>query len=170
MSAPWKVDDVADMQGAHVQFAHVARHLYRPSERWGDVIPSTGDLRRRACDAGCIRSQLTAYYPSCREASDGCREHVLRDHDNLLCPAYRSALREAAESGRHAPAEDHTHISVGDSGVLVIVRKMRASSRPEVKTAYRVVPRGTEPEIGDFLKAAVRKLRDKTSWEGEGSR
>jgi hypothetical protein len=56
---------------------------------------------------------------------------------------------------------------VGERGVMVIVREVGPTRRPEVKTAYRVIPkRGDSPE--DFLKAALAKLRDKTSWKGKG--
>ena len=172
MSRGWRVSDVADMQGEQVQFAHVAKHLYNPREQWQQVVRDLGDPRHGAWEAGCVRSELRAQYPDCDRVTDRCREHVLRDHDEVLAPAYREALRAAQDVGRLGPIVDDTRawVFVGDSGVMVIVREVGRPGLPEVKTAYRRVPRrseGREPE--DFLKAAVRKLRDKTSWRGGGS-
>ena len=131
-----------------------------------------GGLRIAPRQAGCVRAELRAPHPDCHRVTDQCREHVLRDHDEVLSPAYRRALSDAEEVGRMGRMGDDKRAwaFVGDRGVTVIVREVGRPRRPEVKTAYRVVPRrseGREPE--DFYKAAVRKLRDKTSWKGGGS-
>lgn len=172
MSGRWKVDDVADMEGERVQFAHVAKHLYAPRERWSQVVPDLGDPRRRVQEAGCLLAELRARNPDCYRVSDRCRAVVLEDHDRFLAPAYRRALRDADDHERKGRLDDDARAwaFVGDRGVMVIVREVGRSRRPEVKTAYRVIPRrgeGVEPR--DFFKAAVRKLRDKTSWKAGSS-
>jgi len=155
------------MESDRVRFHHVARHLYKPEERWGHVIPHLADVRGLAWKAGCAEVILDAPYPDCDRASPSCRAHVLRDHDTLLAPAYMGELSLADQAGRvgNLLAGVRGWAFVGDRGVMVIVREVGPSRNPEVKTAYRVVPRrGREPE--DFYKAAVQKLRDKTSWKG----
>lgn len=171
MRARLKVIDIVDMQGDRVRFAHVAKHLYKPSEKWEQVISGLRNPRREACDAGCVPAELQASYPDCCRVTPQCRTHVLQDHEKLLAPAYREALAEAERSGRVGRLGDEkAWFWVGDHGVVVIVRAVGRAQRLEVKTAYRVLPRsgdGTRTE--DFFKAAVRRLRDKTSWKGGGS-
>lgn len=169
MSARWKVCDVADMRGPREQFMHVAKHLYNPAEIWEQVVPGLGDPRVRAWEVGCLRVELSSPRPDCYRVSDACREHVLRDHDERLAPAYRAALAESERSERYGRnVGDRTGWTfVGDRGVTVIVREAGRPRRPGVKTAYRVkLPRGEGRSSEEFFKAAVRKLRDKTSWEG----
>lgn len=159
------------MEGERVQFVHVARHLYRPEERWDQVVPELGDARGRAWTAGCAPALLEAPHPDCHVASEACRAHVLADHDRLLAPAYRAELRtaEAAERLGRLGEGPRGWAFVGDRGVLVIVREVGSQRRPEVKTAYRVTPgRHDSRRPEDFFKAAVRKLRDKSSWKGGG--
>ena len=172
MSRGWTAADARLMDGERVQFAHVARHLYRTSERWDQVVPELGDARGRAWAAGCAPAVLEARHPDCYVASDACRAHVLSDHDRILAPAYRLELCTADTAGRFGHIDDDVRswAFVGDRGVLVIVREVGPQRRPEVKTAYRVVPRRGDPRRPeDFLKAAVRKLRDKSSWKGGGT-
>jgi hypothetical protein len=170
MSDPWKVSDIADMQEERVQFAHVAKHLYNLHEHWEHVVPDLGDPRCSAWEAGCSPAELSRPQQDCYRVTDQCRQHVLHDHDKVLAPAYRQALVEADLSRRSGKLGDNRGwVFVGDLGVIVIVREVGRPSRAEVKTAYRVHPRpgaGAAPE--DFLKAAVRKLRDKTSWISGG--
>jgi len=157
------------MESARVQFAHVVRHLYRTSERWDQVIPDLGDARGRAWSAGCAPAVLEAPHPDSCEASDACRAHVLRDHDEVLAPAYREEMVSAEASGRVGGLNEDSRgwAFVGNRGVFVIVREVGRPRRPEVKTAYRVIPLpGASQRPEDFLKAAVRKLRDKSSWKG----
>lgn len=172
MSRDWRATDVHAMDGERVQFAHVARHLYRTSERWEHVVPDLGDVGGRAREAGCAPAVLGAHQPDCDRASDGCRDHVLRDHDRILAPAYMQALGDAEAAGRFGRLHEGPRgwAFVGDRGVFVVVREVGPRRRPEVKTAYRVVPpRGDPRRPEDFLKAAVRKLRDKSSWNGGGT-
>jgi hypothetical protein len=160
------------MDGERVQFAHVARHLYRTSERWDHVVPDLGDARGRAREAGCAPAVLGAHQPDCDRASDGCRAHVLRDHDQILVRAYMQELGGAEAAGRFGRLYEGPRgwAFVGDRGVFVVVREVGPRRHPEVKTAYRVVPpRGDLRRPEDFLKAAVRKLRDKSSWNGGGT-
>lgn len=171
MSRQWKASDVHPMELNRVRFHHVARHLYRPEEHWEQVIPGLGDARGSAWKAGCAESILEAQNPDCDRASPDCRTHVLRDHDDILAPAYLKELESGDRVGHAGHLLDKDKgpgwAFVGDLGVMVIVREVGATRRPEVKTAYRVVPRrGNRPE--DFLKAALQKLRDKTSWKGKG--
>ena len=171
MSRKWRAPDVHSMQSERVQFAHVARHLYKARERWDQVVPDLGDVLQRALAADCIRPVLNAKNPDCYRASDCCRAHVLRDHDEILAPAYHQqmASAEAAERVGHLRKGPRGWALVGDLGVYVVVRVVGPERHPEVKTAYRV-----EPPVGDgrssedYLKAAVRKLRDKSSWKGGG--
>lgn len=172
MSRRWTTDDVRPMEGERVQFAHVARHLYRAGERWDQVVPELGDARGRAWGAGCAPAVLEARHPDCYLASEPCRAHVLSDHDRLLAPAYRLELCSADAAARFGRLDDDSRgwAFVGDRGVLVIVREIGPHRRPEVKTAYRVIPdRGDPRRPEDYLKAAVRKLRDKSSWKGGGT-
>jgi hypothetical protein len=169
MTRRWKAPDVADMQGERVQFAHVAKHLYAPHEHWDQVILDLGDPRRGAWEAGCPREELRADQPDCYRVCAECRAHLLRDHDEVLAPAYRDAIAEAETSRRFTQIDRSGWKFVNNQGVTVIVREVGLGRRPEVKTAYRVVPRrgdGTTPE--EFFKAAVRKLRDKASRNGGG--
>lgn len=172
MSRTWSATDVHAMDGERVQFAHVVRHLYRTSEHWDHVVPDLGDACGRAREAGCAPSVLGAHHPDCDRASDGCRAHVLRDHDQLLAPAYAQELGGAEAAGRFGRLHDGPRgwAFVGDLGVFVVVREVGPRHRPEVKTSYRVVPpRGNLRRPEDFFKAAVRKLRDKSSWNGRGT-
>lgn len=171
MSRQWKASDVHPMELDRVRFHHVARHLYRPVEHWEQVIPGLGDARGLAWKAGCAESILEAPNPDCDRAPPDCRTHVLRDHDDILAPAYLRELERGDQAGQAGHLLDKDKgpgwAFVGDRGVMVIVREVGTTKRPEVKTAYRVVPRrGNRPE--DFLKAALQKLRDKTSWKGKG--
>lgn len=152
------------------QFAHVARHLYCAAERWDHVIPDLGDARERACGAGCARSHLRHRQPDWERASDSCRAHVLNDHDHALAPAYRCELASADAARRYGTLAEGPRgwAFVGDNGVFVIVREVGPARMPEVKTAYRIPPPRSglgRPE--DFFKTAVRKLRDKSSWQGD---
>ena len=167
----WRATDVHAMDGERVQFAHVVRHLYRASECWEHVIPDLGDARGRACEAGCTGAVLAAERPDCYRASEECRAHVLRDHDQLLAPAYRQELGCAEAGGRfgHLHKGPRGWAFVGDRGVFVVVREVGPQRRPEVGTAYRVVPPRDPRGPEDFFKAAVRKLRDKSSWNGGGT-
>lgn len=172
MRGSWTAGDVADIQGERAQFAHVAKHLYSARERWEQVVSDLGDALRRARQAGCIHAELRARHPDCWRVSEACRSHVLSDHEAFFAPAYRKALGDAEKADRLGRLGDGPRgwAFVGDGGVMVIVREVGRDHRPEVKTAYRVVPRrseGSQPE--DFFKAAVRKLRDKTSWGSGGS-
>lgn len=168
MNRSWTADDVRSMQEERVQFAHVARHLYHRVERWDQVVPELGDARGRAWAAGCAPAALEAPHPDCDRASAMCRDHVLGDHDRLLAPAYRRELSDAETTGRLGALGDaRSWAFVGERGVFVVVRECGPRRTPEVKTAYRVAPgRGAAGSPEDFLKAAVRKLRDKSSWTG----
>ena len=170
MSAGWSVTDVLDMQGDEVRFAHVAKHLYRASENWKQIVPGLVRARQCACEAGCVASKLMDAYPRLEDASDACRKHVLADHDNHLAPTYRRELLTADAAGRVAALQDGPRAwgFVGDGGVFVIVRLVGTPRQPEVKTAYRVVPTHGSGSTEDFRRAAVRKLRDKSLVKGGG--
>lgn len=164
MSRRWNADDVRPITEERSRFQHVAKHLYSPEEKWDQVIPGLGDARGAAWAAGCPEAVLDRKYPDCDDVPECCREHVLRDHDDLMAPAYLEATRRAEEAGRWARLEGDRsgYCFVGDDGVFVIVRETGRKKTPEVKTAYRVVPlwgRRTQ----DYFKAAVRRLRDKAS-------
>lgn len=161
---------IIDMQVDLVRFAHVAKHLYNPRECWCQVIVNLGDPRCDACNAGCTLSDFKGEYPDGKRVTQQCLAHVLSDHDKHLAPAYRDALAQAETASRvgRQIGEDPGWMFVGDGGVVVIVRKVKKHNRFEVKSAYRVVPkRAAEGSREDFLKEAVRKLRDKTSWSEE---
>lgn len=158
------------IEDERAQFAHVARHLYSSAERWDQVIPDLGDARARACGAGCARSHLALRRPDWERASEACRAHVTKDHDDALAPAYLQELASADAAQRYGTLAEGPRgwAFVGDGGVFVIVREVGPARRPEVKTAYRVPPPSSA--LGrreDFFKAAVRKLRDKSSWQGD---
>jgi hypothetical protein len=147
----------------------VVRHLYAPAERWDQIDERAADVRQRAWTCGCAEALLDSRHPDVNRVSPACRARVLADHDAILRPAYGAALVTAADAKRFGRTVDDKRgwMFVGAGGVVVIVREVGPRRRPEVKTAYRVVPR-TGGEIDDFHKAAVRKLRDKSSWKGEG--
>ena len=170
MSRRWSARDVRPMAGDQERFQHVARHLYQPAERWDHVIPDLGDVRRCAWDCGCSESLLDGPYPDFERASPICRAHVIADHDRLLAPAYMSELLAAEGANRWGalPGASPGFLFVGDRGVTVVVRmvRMEDARTPKVMTAYRPIP-GHGTSEADFFKKAVRKLRDKTSWEGK---
>jgi hypothetical protein len=159
------------MEGDRERFAHVAKHLYRPRERWGQVIDGLGDALARALANGCVKALLRGRYPGCKRVSPPCREHVLSDHDHRYAPAYREAIANADTAGRFRELPDGRRgwAFVGDRGVYVVVREVGAARTPRVKTAYRAIPRRPkDPSPEDFFKEAVRKLNDKTSWTEGG--
>ncbi len=171
MSRTWPISRVLSMEGDRERFSHVAKHLYNPSEEWQHVISDLGDARQRAWDCGCAEALLEAEHPDCDRVAPSCRAHVLHDHDNRMAPAYREALASADAAGRYGELSSGGRgwALVGDHGVYVVVREVGHASTPQVKTAYRVQPRQHRPPSSkEFLKAAVRKLRDKTSWTEGG--
>ena len=171
MRPGWRTTDVLSMSIERTKFAHVLRHLYRDEERWDQIVPGLGDALGRAREAGCALGVLRALHPDCYVASESCRLHVERDHDQVLAPAYSDEMQSAESAGRlgRLIAGKRGWAFVGDGGVFVVVREVGADCRPEVKTAYRVVPRSATSQLPqDFFKAAVRKLRDKSSWNGGG--
>jgi len=172
VSRNWSARDVHPMELDKVRFHHVARHLYQPTEHWEQVIPGLGDARGRAWTAGCAPAILDARWPDCERALPACQTHVLQDHDTLLAPAYLKEVVSADQVGQvgalpEKKGQGPGWAFVGDTGVMVIVREVGPSRRPEVKTAYRIEPKRREARgPDDFLKAALRKLRDTTSWKG----
>ncbi|MCY1047036.1 hypothetical protein OV208_37390 [Corallococcus sp. bb12-1] len=168
----WSASDVRPMELDQVRFGHVARHLYQSDEKWEQVIPALGNAgaaRDRACKAGCAEALLEAPHPDCDRCQPSCRAHVLQDHDALLAPAYLNEVSRAEHLGQVGalPRKEGSGPGwafVGEGGVMVIVREVGRLRRPEVKTAYRVVPKkGHSPE--SFLKEALHKLSDKTLWK-----
>ena len=164
----WKASEVHPMQSERSRFQHVARHLYVRREQWEQVVPNLGDALERAWKAGCAEALLAAPHPDCDLALPACRAHVLQDHDVFLAPAYMGEVTRGEQLGQAGELLDRDKgpgwAFVGERGVMVIVREVGHDRRPEVKSAYRIVPpRGRRPE--DFLKAARRKLSDKTSWK-----
>ena len=167
MKPSWPASAVRDLEEDRERFSHVARHLYRHEERWEQVVPDLGDARARAWDKGCAPAILEAPHPDCDRASASCRSHVLRDHDELLAPAYRRELHcaEASERVGQLHQGPRGWACVGDAGVYVVVREVGPERVPQVKSAYRIIPKqGEGRRPVDFLKAAVRRLSDKTSW------
>jgi hypothetical protein len=170
MSRRWSVAEVRPITGEQERFQHVARHLYRPAERWEQLVPGLGDARGFAWACGCSESLLDGQHPDVGQAAPACKAHVLGDHDHRYAPAYMAELLAADTAHRWGdlPGGPPGLLFVGDAGVTVIVRTSTASGCPvpRVVSAYRPIPfRGTTRE--DFFKKAVRKLRDKTSWRGE---
>ncbi len=164
----WSAAMVAPILEERSRFQHVVKHLYRKAERWYQVVPALGrDAFERAWAAGCPRALLDRRYPDPDDAPPACKAHVLVDHDEHLAPAYLRAVSTADKAGDFARLDRTGWGFVGERGVFVIVRETGRERRPEVKTAYRVVPRrGRRPE--DFRKAALRKLRDKSSIRSGG--
>jgi hypothetical protein len=155
--------------GDESRFRHVSKHLYLPRERWDLICDELGEPANAAARAaGCPGQELRSPYPRIRVVCDACREAVLRDHDERYGPAYMAAVESARTTstyGTPVGGPRSKHHLVGSSGVYVIVHGRRGAS---VATAYRIVPRGARRATNeDFFKAAVRKLRDKTSWMGE---
>lgn len=171
MNAPWPGGVVRPLQGERSRFQHVVKHLYRPSERWEQVAEHGGrQAREAAWDSGCSPTAVDRPYPDPDNCAPGCAKHVLRDHDRHLRPAYVRAIETGVRADRFGglPAEKGRGpgwLVVGDQGVSVVVRLVKRSYA-EVKTAYRVVPRGRGRRPEDFRYAAVRKLRDKSSYTG----
>jgi len=102
-----------------------------------------------------------------------CQTQIKADHDQFLEPAYRSAIDTASRANRvgrwnGARGEE---AYVGDNGVLVIVNSDGRFRRKHVSTAYRVRPLGVkleEASAQDFFEAAVRKLKDRSSFMDGG--
>lgn len=169
MNFDYDISGIDDMEGEQRRFVHVVGHLYRRRERWGQVVHGLGDRRRQAIEAGCLQSELVGRYPKCRKVSESCRSFVLDDHDLMLAPAYRRAIRQGHEAGLVATlaasgGRRRGLMFVGSNGVTVIARETSEPGAFVVKTAYRVVPgKQTGMTSEAFFKAAVRKLRDKAS-------
>lgn len=150
--------------------AHVAKHLLAPCERWDlvtDGLPPDPIAAGQA--VGCASMLLAPDRSSYHDLPLTGRTWLLGLHDRHLEPTYLAALRSACTGGRWGwwqADERHQAALVGDNGVFVIVRAWGSPARPCVRTAYRVVPRGVRgtPSRDDFLRAAVRKLADKTSY------
>jgi hypothetical protein len=155
------------------RIAHVTKHLLAPSEGWHLVtegLPPDPIAAGQA--AGCGPMLLAPERASYFDLPPEGRGWLLDLHDRHLQPAYLAAVASASASGRWGwwQADDRLQAAlVGDNGVFVIVRAWGKPDRPCVRTAYRVVPRGTRgaPTRDDFLRAAVRKLSDKSSYEGK---
>jgi hypothetical protein len=165
-----KIDSILNIKYAPEQFAHVAKHLYNPSEYWDQVISNLGDPRSDACAAGCVHADFRGEYPKGEHAIPSCWEHVLRDHDELLAPAYRDALAQAEGASRVGLTTNDTPVwmFVGDGGVIVIVRETIKNKSFGVNSAYRMSPKmGQKSGREDFLRRAVERLRDKTGWHEE---
>ncbi len=172
MTRAWSVTDIRSMEGEREQFAHVVKHLYRPAEHWEQVVPELAESRGKALGA-----ESPTFFPSkgpdWSAVPDAYRRCVLSDHDRLYAPAYREALCDAEAAGRFGQLESNGPgpgwAFVDSRGVYVIVgeRKMQA---PKVRTAYRVLPpHASSRRTEDFFKAAVRRLRDKSSYPERGS-
>lgn len=171
MIRAWSVAAVRKMEGERERFAHVAKHLYRARERWEQVSADLGDAGSEALRFGCTRPMLAGERPDYEGAGLRCRAHVLRDHDQRYAPAYMAELEAAATAGRFGALKEGPRgwAFVGDRGVYVVVREVGPSRTPQVKTAYRHIPRHPkDPGPEDFFKQAVRKLSDKTSWTEGG--
>lgn len=170
MSKHPKIDSVLNIKYDPERFAHVAKHLYNPSECWDQVIPDLGDPRSDACAAGCVPADFRGEYPKGEHATPSCWEHVLRDHNELLAPAYRDALAQAEGTSRVGLITNDTQVwmFVGDGGVIVIVRKTIKNNSFAVNSAYRMaLKRGQKSGREDFLRRALDRLRDKTGWREE---
>jgi len=150
--------------------AHVIKHLLVPSERW-DLV--TEGLPRDPIAAGaaegCGPMLLAPNRSSFHDLSARSQVWLLGLHDGHLQPAYLAAILTATASGRWGwwQADPRPQAAlVGDNGVFVIVKAWGRPAHPVVCTAYRVLPRGVRGEATseEFLRAAVRKLRDKTSF------
>jgi hypothetical protein len=162
---------ISDLPSVGSRFGHVIKHLYCRAERWDLAITALSPtLTTDAESSGCPRALLRHPEPSYRDACASCLEHVLRDHDHLLAPAYRAALSTAASAGRFGDwnADERCQQAfVGDNGVFVIAKSASRNRQRHVATAYRVIPRGTpagKVTARDFFDQAVRKLRDKTTF------
>ena len=154
---------------ADARFDHVRRHLYNEPERWVDVVealPEPPSVRARA--VGCPGYAMGRRRVHIERVPAVCLEQVLRDHDEFYEPAYRSAIETACTSGRVGRALEDKRLKlrgVGDNGVFLYMRGNR-SGAVWVSSAIRVRPGGCRnPSREDFFNAAVRKLRDTTSWK-----
>ncbi len=165
-------NEIASIRDDAGRFHHVVKHLYKEAERWDLVVaglPRSADSGARA--AGCPRAVLGAWYPKVDDAPGPCRMRVLADHDRYYEPAYRSALATGIRDGRRGRTRDGSaEALVGENGVYVIVVGSRTR---RVVSSYRCVPRAVPPRertAEQFLKEAVRKLRDATSYGEEDPR
>lgn len=170
MREPFDPEAVGPIPTDEARFAHVVKHLLTASERWDLVVE--GFPREALADgyaAGCGPMHLAPDRASFHDLPVGCRAWVLDMHDRHLAPAYRAAVQSAAVRGQWGwwRADERSQVAlVGDNGVFVVVRDWGSPARPHVRTAYRVAPRGVRGAAtrDDFLRAAVRKLIDKTSY------
>lgn len=174
------INDIKPMRDEKVQFYHTVKHLYNAEEHWRDIIPDLGNARERACskDGGdCIPAEFRAQYPDHTRVSSQCKAHVLQDYNRFYCPKYKQQLREAANAKRYGRRCDNKPYNkkkknewwfVGDEGVVVCVKANKRDKTPVIRTAYRPTMTAKSPNHTDFFKKAVRKLRDKTSWDNGG--
>jgi hypothetical protein len=144
-------------------------------ERWELVIDGLPTaLRQQAQQNGCGNLRLVSYYG----ISEKCREHVLKDHDLWYQSAYMDAVTSAIDEDQWGYCDEPVMCAfAGSNGVFVLSKEKpngvtgsELNSEHFIVTAYRVSPRGVKPLLAsqqDFLKSAVRKLRDKTSFHKE---
>jgi hypothetical protein len=166
---------IGDLPGRASRFTHVIKHLYARDERWSLAAPELpAQPIQAAREAGCRAIELSVTWSSYHSVCSACQEHVLHDHDRFMRPAYRRALATAIAADRWGTLNDPVRVAeafVGDNGVFVITRQRARTGERNVATAYRVVPRGVRPDEAsaeDFVKAAIRRLYDKTSLGEEG--
>lgn len=170
------LDTVLPISAPESRFAHVIKHLYDARECWDMVIGKfPADPLAPAVNSGCelesIRHNTASYFTAC----EGCKAHVLSDHDRFYAPAYLEAVASSARLGWQAAVSSSTHEIhvVGENAVYAILkpaipRHRHADCPSKVVTAYRVRPhaqRSTRPTAEDFLEAALDKLADKTDFD-----
>lgn len=170
MKGPFDPATAAPIPTDEARISHVIKHLLAPRERW-DLV--TDGLPRDPIAAGaaegCGPMLLAPGRASFHDLSPRGQAWLLGLHDNHLRPAYLAAVQSATATGRWGWWQADMRVQaalVGDNGVFVIVKESGRPAQAAVCTAYRVLPRGGRGEAtqDDFLRAAVRKLNDKTSF------
>lgn len=170
-------NEVLPIAAPESRFSHVIKHLHSARERWDMIVEDLPidllmEAERAGCDRDEMRHKVAGYFSVC----DGCRAHILQDHDRYYEPAYLHAVESGGNCGSvgQAPAVPDAIFIVGQNGVYTVLKPTRSSGPgPRLKqlsvvTAYRIrprVPSGCNLVAQDFLDAALDKLQDKTDWK-----
>ena len=152
------------------RFRHVIKHLYNDGERWDYLTGiASSTLEDEAIAAGGfgfedVRADRVRELP----VPDACLATLSNHHLRHYSKAYMSAVETGRSRGREARLDDGSLAIVGDNGVIVLAVVRSHGRSAFAVSAYRVTPpEGPTAPSQEFVKAAVRRWRDKASLGSE---